>query len=69
MLEQELKSDCTTKIIGNCRHESVAIISEKWVNFKRDFLELSFLRKPRGFVGSCDRRRYNPNQRLVCNIC
>ena len=32
---------------------------EKWVNFKRDYLEISFLRENCGYDGSDDRRRYN----------
>ena len=47
----------TTKIIGNARHKSVAIMIEKWVNFKRDYLEISFLRENCGYDGSDDRRR------------
>ena len=31
---------------------------EKWVNFKRDYLEISFLRENCGYDGSDDRRRY-----------
>ena len=38
-----------TKIIGNARHKSVAIMIEKWVNFKRDYLEISFLRENCGY--------------------
>ena len=49
----------TTKIIGNARHKSVAIMIEKWVNFKRDYLEISFLRENCGYDGSDDRRVYN----------
>ena len=30
---------------------------EKWVNFKRDYLEISFLRENCGYDGSDDRRR------------
>ena len=30
---------------------------EKWVNFKRDYLEISFLRENCGYDGSNDRRR------------
>ena len=48
----------TTKIIGNARHKSVAIMIEKLVNFKCDYLEISFLRKNCGYDGSDDRRRY-----------
>ena len=47
----------TTKLIGNARHKSVAIMIEKWVNFKRDYLEISFLRENCGYDGSDDRRR------------
>ena len=35
----------TTKIIGNARYKSVAIMIEKWVIFKRDYLEISFYAK------------------------
>ena len=31
---------------------------EKWVNFKHDYLEISFLRENCGYDGSDDRRRY-----------
>ena len=31
---------------------------EKWVNFKRDYLEISFLRENCGYDGSDDRRRF-----------
>ena len=48
----------TTKINGTARHKSVAIMIEKWVNFKRDYLEISFLRENCGYDGSDDRRRY-----------
>ena len=47
----------TTKIIGNARYKSVAIVIEKWVNFKRDYLEISFLRENCGYDGSDDCRR------------
>ena len=47
----------TTKIIGNARYKSVAIMIEKWVNLKRDYLEISFLRKNCGYDGSDERRR------------
>ena len=30
---------------------------EKWVNFKRDYLEISFLRENCGYDGSSDDRR------------
>ena len=30
---------------------------EKWVNFKRDYLEISFLRENCGYDGSDERRR------------
>ena len=33
---------------------------EKWVNFKRDYLEISFLRENCGYDGSDDCRRYVP---------
>ena len=33
---------------------------EKWVNFKRDYLEISFLRENCGYDGSDDRRRITP---------
>ena len=48
----------TTKIIGNARYKSVAIMIEKWVIFKRDYLEISFLRENCGYDGSDERRRY-----------
>ena len=41
------------------RYKSVAIMIEKWVNFKRDYLEISFLRENCGYDGSDDRRRYH----------
>ena len=44
-----IKVGRTTKIIGNARHKSVAIMIEKWVNFKRDYLEISFLRENCGY--------------------
>ena len=47
----------TTKIIGNARYKSVAIMIEKWVIFKRDYLEISFLRENCGYDGSDERRR------------
>ena len=47
----------TTKIIGNARYKSVAIMFEKWVIFKRDYLEISFLRENCGYDGSDERRR------------
>ena len=31
---------------------------EKWVHFKRDYLEISFLRENCGYDGSDDRRRH-----------
>ena len=31
---------------------------EKWVNFKRDYLEISFLRENCGYDGSDERRRF-----------
>ena len=31
---------------------------EKWVIFKRDYLEISFLRENCGYDGSDERRRY-----------
>ena len=31
---------------------------EKWVIFKRDYLEISFLRETCGYDGSDERRRY-----------
>ena len=31
---------------------------EKWVIFKRDYLEISFLRENYGYDGSDERRRY-----------
>ena len=42
---------------------------EKWVIFKRDYLEISFLRENCGYDGSDERRRYiyapvNLNQTL-----
>ena len=48
----------TTKIIGNARYKSVAIMIEKWVIFKRDYLEISFLRENCGYDGSDERRRF-----------
>ena len=32
---------------------------EKWVIFKRDYLEISFLRENCGYDGSDERRRYH----------
>ena len=32
---------------------------EKWVIFKRDYLEISFLRENCGYDGSDERRRYD----------
>ena len=32
---------------------------EKWVNFKRDYLEILFLRENCGYDGSDDRRRFS----------
>ena len=52
----------TTKIIGNARHKSVAIMIEKLVNFKRDYLEISFLRENCGYDGSDDRRRHDSSR-------
>ena len=43
--------------------KSVAIMIEKWVSFKCDYLEISFLRENCGFVGSCDRRRIGSTSR------
>ena len=31
---------------------------EKWVNFKRDYLEITFLRENCGYDGSDERRRF-----------
>ena len=31
---------------------------EKWVNFKRDYLEITFLRENCGYDGSDERRRH-----------
>ena len=40
---------------------------EKWVNFKRDYLKISFLRENCGYDGSDDRRRYNQSISIFCN--
>ena len=37
---------------------------EKWVNFKRDYLEISFLRENCGYDGSDDRRRSDKTARI-----
>ena len=39
---------------------------EKWVNFKRDYLEISFLRENCGYDGSDDRRRYDIH--VICSF-
>ena len=50
----------STQILRNktiSRYKSVAIMIEKWVNFKRDYLEKSFLRENCGYDGSDNHRR------------
>ena len=37
---------------------------EKWVIFKRDYLEISFLRENCGYDGSDERRRYDETDRV-----
>ena len=41
---------------------------EKWVNFKRDYLEISFLRENCGYDGSDERRRYSRELQWVTGI-
>ena len=50
----------STQILRNktiSRYKSVAIMIEKWVNFKRDYLEKSYLRENCGYDGSDNHRR------------
>ena len=41
---------------------------EKWVNFKRDYLKISFLRENCGYDGSDDRPRVYRSEKLNLSL-